>query len=117
MESTPGLEDSPEEKIATYSSILAWRIPWIEEPGGLQPMGLQRVEHNRATEHTHLISNFVLEIMQSYLKGTLGQKSSLLFLVSFISLLALFLLVRILSYFFKKPPLILGQFDSVIIGG
>ena len=37
--------------MATYSNILAWRIPWTEEPGGLQSMGLQRVRHNGMTEH------------------------------------------------------------------
>ena len=41
-----GLEDSPEESTATHSSILAWRIPWTEDPGGLQSMGLPRVGHN-----------------------------------------------------------------------
>ena len=35
-----------EEEMATHSNILAWRIPWTEEPGGLQSMGLQRVRHN-----------------------------------------------------------------------
>ena len=39
-------EDPLEKGNATHSSILAWRIPWTEEPGGLQPMGLQRVGHN-----------------------------------------------------------------------
>ena len=39
-------EDPLEEGMATHSSILAWKIPWTEEPGGLQPMGLQRVRHN-----------------------------------------------------------------------
>ena len=43
---TLGGEDSLEEGMATYSSILAWRIPWTEEPGGLQSMGLQKVGHN-----------------------------------------------------------------------
>ena len=38
-----GLEDPLEEEIATHSSILAWKIPWTEEPSGLQSMGLQRV--------------------------------------------------------------------------
>ena len=38
---------------ATHSSILAWRIPWTEEPGGLQSIGLQRVRHDRVTKHTH----------------------------------------------------------------
>jgi len=39
-------EDPLEEGMDTHSSILAWRIPWTEEPGGLQSMGLQRVEYN-----------------------------------------------------------------------
>ena len=37
--SIPGLEDPLEEGMAIHSSILAWKIPWTEEPGGLQPMG------------------------------------------------------------------------------
>ena len=41
-----GLEDSLEKEMATHSSILAWRIPWTEEPGGLQSMGSQRVKYN-----------------------------------------------------------------------
>ena len=39
-------EDPLEESMATHSSILAWRIPWTEEPGGLQSMGSQRVRHD-----------------------------------------------------------------------
>ena len=39
-------EDSPEKEMATHSSILAWEIPWTEEPGGLQSMRLQRVGHD-----------------------------------------------------------------------
>ena len=39
-------EDPLEEGMAAHSSILAWRIPWTEEPGGLQSMGLQRVGHD-----------------------------------------------------------------------
>ena len=46
-------EDSLEEEIATPSSILAWKIPWIEESGRLQSMGWQRVGHDLATEHSH----------------------------------------------------------------
>ena len=38
-----GQEDPLEKKMATHSSILAWRIPWTEEPGGLQSVGSQRV--------------------------------------------------------------------------
>ena len=42
-----GLEDPLEEEgMAAHSSILAWKIPWTEEPGGLQSMGLQRVGHD-----------------------------------------------------------------------
>ena len=39
-------EDSLEEEMATHSGILAWRIPWMEEPGGLQSMGSHRVGHD-----------------------------------------------------------------------
>ena len=41
-----GGEDPLEEGMATHSSILAWRIPWTEEPGGLQSIGSQRVRHD-----------------------------------------------------------------------
>ena len=40
-----GQEDPLEKEMATYSSILAWRFPWTEEPGRLQSMGLQRTGH------------------------------------------------------------------------
>ena len=43
---TLGWEDPLEEGKATHSSLLAWRIPWTEEPGGLQSMELQRVEQD-----------------------------------------------------------------------
>ena len=39
-------EDPLEREMATHSSILAWRIPWTEEPGGLQSMGSQRIGHD-----------------------------------------------------------------------
>ena len=42
----PGLEDLLEKEIATHSSILAWKIPWMEKPGRLQSMVLQRVGHD-----------------------------------------------------------------------
>ena len=41
-----GLEDPLEEGMATHSGILAWRIPWTEEPGRLQSMGLHKVRHD-----------------------------------------------------------------------
>ena len=44
--SIPDQEDPLEEGMATHSSILAWRIPWTEEPGGLQSTGLPRIRHD-----------------------------------------------------------------------
>ena len=44
-----GWEDSLEKEMATHSSTLAWKIPWTEDPGRLQSMGLQRVGHDWAT--------------------------------------------------------------------
>ena len=41
-----GQEDLLEKEMATHSSILAWKIPWMEEPGRLQSVGSQRVRHN-----------------------------------------------------------------------
>ena len=53
MQGTPvrflGREDPLEKGIATHSSILAWRVPWTEEPSGLQSTGSQRVGHDGAT--------------------------------------------------------------------
>ena len=51
----PRSERSPGEGMAIHSSILAWRIPWKEEPSGLQSMGLQRIRHNEAT-NTFILS-------------------------------------------------------------
>ena len=41
-----GWEDPLQKEMATHSSILAWRIPWTEKPGGLQSIGFQRVGHD-----------------------------------------------------------------------
>ena len=46
-----GWEEPLEEEMATYSSVIAWEILWIEEPGGLQFMESLRVRHNLATAH------------------------------------------------------------------
>ena len=43
---SPGWEDPLEKEMATHSSTLAWRIPWTEEPDGIQSMGSQRVRHD-----------------------------------------------------------------------
>ena len=52
----PGLEDPLEEKMATHSSILAWRVPWTEEPGSLESMGLQESDTTEwlSTAHKQL---------------------------------------------------------------
>jgi len=50
---SPSLEDPLEQEVAIHSSILAWKIPWTEEPGRLQSIGSQRVGSDWATEHTH----------------------------------------------------------------
>ena len=72
-----GLEDSLEKEMAIHSSILAWKIPWTEEPGEQQSMGLQRVRHNWVTNthtHTHThISRFLssLSFNHTYTSGKL----------------------------------------------
>ena len=67
--------------MATHSSTLAWKIPWMEEPGRLQSMGLQRVGHNWATSLTHSLTKwatgglilmvffFLLSKMKPFLTG------------------------------------------------
>ena len=45
-----GWEDPLDKEMAIHSSIIAWKVPWIEEPGGLQSMGSQRVGHDLATK-------------------------------------------------------------------
>ena len=52
-------EDPLEKEMATHSSILAWRIPWTEENGGLQSMGSQRVRHNLVTKQQQIPSGNV----------------------------------------------------------
>ena len=53
-----GWEESLEKEMATHSSILAWKIPWAEDPGGVQSMELQRVGQDWATEHVSLYTLF-----------------------------------------------------------
>ena len=50
----PGSGRSPEEGTATHSSILAWRIPWTEEPGGLQSIGSLPQSDTTEVTHTHI---------------------------------------------------------------
>ena len=61
--------------MTTHSSILAWKIPWIEEPGRLQSMGSQRVRHDWVTEHAHigfpLLCNQSVEFSRSVISDSL----------------------------------------------
>ena len=50
-------EDPLEKEMETHSSIPAWEIPWTEEPGGLQSMGSQRMEHDLATKSAYIINH------------------------------------------------------------
>ena len=61
-----GQEDLLEKEIATHSSILAWKIPWMEEPGRLQSMGSQRVGHDWVTS-LHFIFSVKYNTSQPYL--------------------------------------------------
>ena len=57
-----GQEDPLEEGVATHSSILAWRIPWTEEPGGLQSIGLQELDTTEMTEHARTKSRLIFRL-------------------------------------------------------
>ena len=61
-----GQEDHLERGMATDPSILAWKIPWPEEPAGLHPMGSQRVGHNQATNPHSNIHTYIMEGNQLY---------------------------------------------------
>ena len=74
-----GLEDLLEEEMATPSSILAWRILWTEELGGLQSMGSQRVGHNCVTNTIAAIEN--IDPSLSFKDGETESYSSSLFLM------------------------------------
>ena len=61
-----GQDDPREKEMAMHSRILAWRIPWTKEPGGLQSMGSQRVGHNWVTKHSHRETNQILETVVDF---------------------------------------------------
>ena len=67
----PGLGRSLEKETSIHSSILAWKIPWIEEPGRLQYMGLQRVGHDRRVymhQPYHIIYHIIFHSYRPALK-------------------------------------------------
>ena len=74
-----GWEDPLEKEMATHSSILAWRIPWTEELGGLQSMELQRVRHDWAT-NTFTSHPDVWESLRNRILGFLRETSFGVFL-------------------------------------
>ena len=60
-----GGEDLLEKEIATHSSILAWKIPWTEEPDGLQFMWSQRAGHDGGTQHAHTMLLWSLSVIHT----------------------------------------------------
>ena len=70
-----GWEDPLEEGMATHSSILAWRIPWTEEPGRLQSVGSQRVGHDVVTKQQKQVSTQFLKAKKGYLLAGLVSAS------------------------------------------
>ena len=81
-----GQEDPLEKEMATHFSIFAWRIPWMEEPGGLQFMGSQRVRHDWATSFhfTSLLwgSYTILNVVKSRQLGRITSVNSSFFFFS-----------------------------------
>ena len=71
-----GREDLLEKEMATHSSILVWKIPWTEEPGRLQSVGSQRVEHDWATSLTHSLKfNIKTEYLRDFPLGLVVKTS------------------------------------------
>ena len=62
--------------MATHSSILAWKIPWTEEPGELQSMGSQGAGYNCTTEHTHIVIIIIEILINGLLFSRHAQDSS-----------------------------------------
>ena len=75
-----GWEDPLEKEMATHSSTLAWKIPWVEEHGRLQSMGLQRVGHDWATSLYSLTPKFMCNNKEARIvrKKTWGEKGRVL---------------------------------------
>ena len=76
-----GREDPLEMEIATHSSILAWRIPWTEEPGGLQFTGSQKVGHDLVTKQQYDYPHNSISILFIFFLSTLS-KFTLVCLIS-----------------------------------
>ena len=59
----PGWEDPLEKEMATHSSILAWRIPRTEEPGGLESLGHKESDMTEATQHAHISWDMIMVLV------------------------------------------------------
>ena len=73
-DSIPGLGRSLEKEMATHSGILAWKISWTEDSGGLRSMESQRVGHNWVTEHTTRTGPFLESLFHSILFQNKGKE-------------------------------------------
>ena len=87
-----GQEDPLEEGMATHSSTLTWKILWTEEPGGLQSMGLQRVGHDWAAEHTHT-SHFISSKTFIFIHFSISKLEMHLIMCNFFSFLVVHMIV------------------------
>ena len=87
-----GWEDSLEKGMATHSSILVWRIPWTEEPGGVQSMGSQRAGHDWATKTFTFNNNRVCYLRSTYYVPVAKQST----------FMYIFLIILTKSYFTAK---------------
>ena len=97
-----GWEDPLEKGMATHSSILDWRIPWTEEPGGLQSMGPQRVGHDWAT-NTPILSLKMSPVLQ-FREILLWERSLVFFLLAASNKSFLLLIIAWLCLLTQQPP-------------
>ena len=91
--------------MATHSSILAWKIPWTEEPGGLQSTGLQRVKHDLVSEHAHKVVIYTVVYMSDMISKILTQTHELCSSAT-----------CLIDVFFVKKKLVMLVKDIVTVG-
>ena len=104
--SVPSREDPPEKGVATHSSILAWRIPQTEEPGGLRPIGPQRLQRTRVkrlSTHAQVMQNAQVLSIHGRRSVRTGPQSGRSWKMGFQFLSALACCVGLVS-----PELVLG---------
>ena len=105
-------EDPLEKEMATHSSILAWRIPWTEEPGRLQSLGSQRVRYNWATNtHTHTHTHTVWNHLLSERRGNQSQSEGMVYRRRFSSCTTVVLIWG--NVCVVEPRFLLGRLKSL----